>query len=115
MPFAIISIIVVEALSTAALRARPVFKNHATVNDSLYAAGSGELPLRVHHIPLAYPEIELLVFRRNQAGRCRSRHQSLHIFEARILAQTRKVRVTVQLRSLHKACVDGSIQPLKSL
>ena len=43
----------------------------ATINDALNAAGSSQLPLRSHHIPLTYPKIELFMFRQNQTGGCR--------------------------------------------
>src|SRR3954463_457406 len=63
-PYFFGGIVMVEALAHASSAARPVFQQHALINDGLNAAGSGgTVALRGNNVPFSNPEIKLAIFR----------------------------------------------------
>src|SRR4051795_5659501 len=62
-PYFFGGIVMVEALAHAS-SARPVFQQHALINDGLNAAGSNRtVALRGNNVPFSNPEIKLAIFR----------------------------------------------------
>jgi len=90
MPLAVGGVVAVEALALAALGARPVLEQRALARDDLDAVLAGLVAVRGEDVPLADPEVELMVFR-PRAGRLSRRLGERGCGEAGAHAQCDKV------------------------